>query len=49
VPVHVAAARLGHSDTSITLSTYAHALKDSHQEAADRLGAVLHGVETSVG
>jgi integrase len=42
-PVHVVAQRLGHSDVSITLNTYAHVLPDVQQGAADRLGAVLHG------
>jgi integrase len=43
VPVHVVAARLGHADTHTTLSVYAHVLRDSHKEAADVLGKVLHG------
>ena len=42
VPPHVVAARLGHS-TKMLLSTYAHALPDQQQDAADRLANLLHG------
>jgi integrase len=42
-PVHVVAARLGHANPSITLSTYAHALPDAQQAAAAAISAVLHG------
>ncbi|MGE5288131.1 MAG: tyrosine-type recombinase/integrase [Micromonosporaceae bacterium] len=35
VPVHVAAARLGHADPSITLRVYAHVISDQLAEAAD--------------
>jgi integrase len=41
-PVHVVAQRLGHADVQTTLNTYAHALPDAQQGAADRLAAVLH-------
>ena len=37
VPAHVVAARLGHRDGSVTLSTYAHALPNLQQDAAARL------------
>jgi integrase len=43
VPVHVAAARLGHRDGTVTLSTYAHSLPNLQQDAAARLGQLLHG------
>jgi integrase len=43
VPVHVVAARLGHSTATMTLNIYAHALPDMQKDAAARLGAVLHG------
>jgi integrase len=35
VPVHVVAARLGHTDPSITLRVYAHVISDQLTEAAD--------------
>ena len=41
-PVHVVAQRLGHSDLSMTLNIYAHVLPDMQQNAADKLGALLH-------
>ena len=41
-PPHVVAARLGHSVMEL-MKTYAHALPGMQQEAAARLGAVLHG------
>ena len=41
VPVHVVAQRLGHSDVSETLNTYAHALPDMQRDAAAKLGALL--------
>jgi len=43
VPVQVVAQRLGHSDVTMTLNTYAHSLPDAQRDAADRLGAVLSG------
>jgi integrase len=43
VPVHVVAARLGHSDPAITLRTYSHLLPTSGKDAAARLGAALYG------
>ena len=43
VPVHVVAARLGHSTVSMTLDVYSHALRDAHKDAAATLGKVLHG------
>jgi integrase len=42
-PVHVVAARLGHSDVTTTLDTYAHALPDAQAAAADTMGGLLHG------
>jgi integrase len=43
VPVHVVAARVGHSDVSMTLNVYAHSLPNMQADAASRLGALLHG------
>jgi integrase len=43
VEVHVVARRLGHSDVSITLNVYAHALPDMQRSAATKIGALLHG------
>jgi integrase len=43
VPVHVVAERLGHSDVSITLNTYAHVLPDMQREAATTLAGLLFG------
>jgi hypothetical protein len=43
--VKVVAARLGHSDPSITLRTYAHVLPHEETAAAERLGALL-SIET---
>ena len=42
VPAHVVQKRLGHKRIEMTLSTYAHALPSMQQDAADRLGAILH-------
>ena len=42
-PVHVVAARLGHTKVEMTLNVYAHALPNQQQAAAERLGALLHG------
>ena len=39
VPVHIVAARLGHTPT--TLSTYAHLLPQSDEVAAERVAAAL--------
>ena len=35
VPVHVVAARLGHTDPSVTLRVYAHVIRDQVAAAAD--------------
>ena len=42
-PVHVVSQRLGHAKASMTLDVYAHALENAQQDAAARLGALLHG------
>jgi integrase len=42
-PVHVVAERLGHSKVEMTLNIYAHFLPDMQQDAAAKLGALLHG------
>jgi integrase len=42
-PVHVVAARLGHSDVSITWGVYAHALPDAQKASAAKLSGVLYG------
>jgi integrase len=42
-PVHVVSERLGHSKVQMTLEIYAHVLPDMQQEAADTIGAILHG------
>jgi integrase len=42
MPPHVVAARLGHSVMEL-MKTYAHALPNMQQDAASRLGALLHG------
>jgi integrase len=39
--VKAVAARLGHSDPSITLRTYAHVMPHEESAAAERLGALL--------
>jgi integrase len=41
VPVHVVAARLGHSSPVVTLNTYAHVLPTSDEQAAKAIQAVL--------
>ncbi len=41
-PPHVVGERLGHSVQTL-LKTYAHAMPDQQQDAAAKLGAVLHG------
>ena len=43
VPPHVVQKRLGHKRIEMTLSIYAHALPSMQQDAAARLGAILHG------
>ena len=43
VPVHVVAQRVGHANVAMTLNTYAHAMPNMQQDAAGRLGALLHG------
>jgi len=43
VPIQVVAQRLGHSQVSMTLDVYAHALPDMQRDAAAKLGAVLAG------
>ncbi len=43
VPAHVVQQRLGHKRIEMTLSIYAHALPSMQQDAAVRLGAILHG------
>lgn len=42
-PVHVVAQRLGHSKVEMTLNIYAHVLPDMQQDAAAKLGSLLHG------
>lgn len=42
-PVHVVAAGLGHAKVEMTLNVYAHALPNQQQDAAAKLGAMLHG------
>jgi integrase len=42
VPPKVVQERLGHTKISMTLDTYAHAVEGMQQQAADRIGAVLH-------
>jgi len=42
-PVHVVAQRLGHADATMTLGVYAHVMPSAQQEAAEALGAILHG------
>jgi integrase len=43
VPAHVVQRRLGHQKIAITLDIYAHVLPSMQQDAAQRLGALLHG------
>ena len=43
VPVKVVSERLGHSKTSITLDLYSHVVPSLSQDAAARIGALLHG------
>jgi integrase len=42
-PVHVVAARLGHSKVEMTLNVYAHALPNQQRVAAERLSELIHG------
>jgi integrase len=41
VPVHIVAARLGHSSPMVTLSVYAHVLPTSDERAAEVIAGVL--------
>jgi integrase len=41
IPVHIVAARLGHSSPVVTLTTYAHVLPTSDEQAAEVMAAVL--------
>jgi integrase len=41
VPVHIVAARPGHSSPVVTLNVYAHVLPTSDEQAADVMAAVL--------
>jgi integrase len=43
VAPHVVQQRLGHKRIEITLGIYAHALPSMQQDAAHKLGALLHG------
>ena len=43
VPAHVVQKRLGHKRIEMTMGIYAHALPSMQQDAALRLGALLHG------
>jgi integrase len=43
VPVHIVSARLRHSSPMVTLSTYAHVLPRSDEQAAEVMAAVLAG------
>jgi integrase len=43
VAPHVVQQRLGHKRIEMTLGIYAHALPSMQQDAARRLGALLHG------
>ncbi len=43
VPVKVVSERLGHKRIEITLNVYTHALPSMQQEAAAKLGKLLHG------
>jgi integrase len=41
--VKVVSERLGHADIATTLRTYYHVTARQHEEAGDRLGALLFG------
>jgi integrase len=43
VPVHVVSERLGHATIAMTMEVYAHVLPDMQNEAAVRIGELLHG------
>ncbi|MEV0826344.1 tyrosine-type recombinase/integrase [Nonomuraea rubra] len=43
VPVHVAAARLGHTDPAITLRIYAHVIHEQAATAADVFAKAIGG------
>jgi integrase len=43
VPINVVAQRLGHKQVEITLGIYAHVLPSRQQDAARKLGVLLHG------
>ena len=43
IPVHIVAARLGHSSPVVTLTTYAHVLPTSDEQAASVIATVLAG------
>ncbi len=43
VPIQVVSQRLGHASVTMTLETYAHVLTGMQEDAAARLGAILHG------
>ena len=42
-PAKVVSERLGHAKIGTTLATYSHVLPTMQRQAADRLGALLHG------
>jgi integrase len=44
IPVHIVAARLGHSSPVVTLTTYAHVLPTSDEQAASVMASVLASV-----
>jgi integrase len=46
-PIKVVSERLGHSKTSITLDTYAHALPDIQDGAVDVISGLLFGAKTA--
>ena len=41
IPLHIVAARLGHSSPVVTLTIYAHVLPTSDEQAAEVMAAVL--------
>jgi integrase len=43
VPAHVVQRRLGHKRVEMTLNIYSHVLPSMQEDAASRLGALLHG------
>jgi integrase len=48
VDVRTAAGRLGHSDSSVTLRTYAHVLEQRDREAASVLGRLLEDSQPAI-